>query len=218
MNIASLISELEKLPQDKTLYNSINMPTWHIAGNGQVVLAGSPCPIQTVEHLLHKLKLIQLKDLPSQDNRFRRHVYEDTEVYANVASRKDGEIYYLSAEPVTSSMLKLWQVYSHDNVAVDVALGGPSYLLSTDNVKILANKPYYNTLGINGKRLYLEELLSVHAFTWQDDQGEIKYMNKAYWTNGRPCVKDNTNTIELKQNGTGFDRVTREKIKEGCKP
>lgn len=59
MNLRMLIEELSSMPKDKLLYDSINQPTWHMSQTGEVVLAGSPCPIQTVEQLLHKLKLIQ---------------------------------------------------------------------------------------------------------------------------------------------------------------
>ena len=54
MNIGQLQAALAKLPKDKLLYNSINIPTWHTASRGEIVLAGSPCPIQTVEHLQYK--------------------------------------------------------------------------------------------------------------------------------------------------------------------
>ena len=56
MNLRMLIEELSSMPKDKLLYDSINQPTWHMSQTGEVVLAGSPCPIQTVEQLLHKLK------------------------------------------------------------------------------------------------------------------------------------------------------------------
>lgn len=210
MNIRTLIEELEKLPKDKLLYDSINLPTWHLGVTGQVVLSGSPCPIQTVEQLLHKLKLIQKRDLPSQDNTFRRTVYEDTEVYTNTAKEHNG-LYKLSTEIITSQTLKLWQMFSTDHMVVDVAIGGPSYVLSSDKVKILVHKHYYNVLGINGKRLYLEELLNVHSFVWQDEKGQIHYMNKNYWDNVN-CHCEEDPALKLNNGALGFNSVNNSGI------
>lgn len=215
MNIGQLIEELEKLPKDKLLYDSINQPNWYTGPGNSVVLAGSPCPIQTVEHLLHKLKLIMKRDYPSQDLSFRRVIYDDTEIYFMTA-KEDRGLYQLMAESITSSTLKNWQMHSTDSMMVDVAIGGPSYLMSSDKVKILVNKSYYNALGITGKRLYLEELLSVHAFSWQDTRtGEIQYMNKTYWDNVRNCCNDED---KLKLNVTkGFKTVSlKGKKRDNC--
>ena len=203
MNISQVIKELEKLPKDTLLYDSINLPSWHIGIDGKSVLAGSPCPIQTVSHLLHKLKLVQKRDLPSRDNSFRRHVYEDTELYSNIVIEDTTK--RLVAEMITHATIKNWLNRSIDHMEVLVAIGGPSYLLQSDKVKVLVNKPYYHFLGINGKRLYLEELLSVHAFTWQEEDGNVQWFNQAYWSN-TDC-RGREHQLNLNNNMGGFSRV-----------
>lgn len=213
MNINNLIETLSKMPKDTLLYDSICQPTWHIGPTGEIVLAGSPCPVQTVERLLHTLKMIQLRDLPSRDSTFKRHIYEDTEVWMNTVSRKDGPP-RLVTEIITSATVKSWQVFSNDHMIVDVAIGGPSYLLSADKVKVLVNKPYYQFLGVNGKRLYLQELLSVHAFNWQGEDGHVEWFNKRYWDNTNcDCTPDKK--LDIHNNTAGFSSVS---IRDYIKP
>lgn len=216
MNLRMLIEELSSMPKDKLLYDSINQPTWHMSQTGEVVLAGSPCPIQTVEQLLHKLKLIQKRDLPSQDFSFKRAVHEDIEIYTISAKPVNG-VNKLRTELITSSTVKLWQMFSTDHMLVDVAVGGPSYLMSSDKVKILVNKPYYQILGLNGKRTYLEELLSVHSFSWQDEKGQIQFFNKSYWDNSsHDCHCDDAPVLDINNNAGGFNTIHPSKGKHTC--
>lgn len=180
MELYRLIRDLEELPKDKLLYDSICRPSWYMSEDGMAVLAGSPCPVQTVDQLLHTLKSLLLKDAPSQDNSFRRKVYDNTEVYYNtVKATRSG--FRFVAEEINSSTIKSWQNYSTDTAMVTVAVGGPSYTVSSDKVQILVNKSYFMSLGLNGKRNYLQELLSVRAFQYQDNDGNIQYFNKEYW-------------------------------------
>lgn len=180
MELYRLIRDLEELPKDKLLYDSICRPTWYQSEDGMAVLAGAPCPIQTVEQLLHSLKSLMLKDLPSQDNTFRRKVYDNTEVYYNsVKNSANGSRFV--AEEINSSTIKSWFNHSTDHVKVVVAIGGPSYMLSSDKVEVLVNKSYFKALGLKGKGNYLEELLAIRAFQYQTEDGETVYFNKEYW-------------------------------------
>ena len=147
---------------------------------GMAVLAGAPCPIQTVEQLLHSLKSLMLKDLPSQDNTFRRKVYDNTEVYYNSVKTSRNGLRFV-AEEINSSTIKSWFNHSTDTTKVIVAIGGPSYMLSSDKVEVLVNKTYFRALGLAGKRNYLEELLTIRAFQYQDADGNTQYFNKEYW-------------------------------------
>lgn len=208
MNIQQLIDELRNHPKDKLLYNALNVPSWHIGSNGEIVLAGTPCPIQTVEQLIHKLKIVQRMDFASMDTTFRRAVYGDTEIYA-VYAKEDRNGTRLAITEVNETLVRLWFVFANDHYPVDVALGGPSYVLSNDKVKVLVNKPYYDLLSVNSKRHYLTELLGVHAFSWQDTRtGEQKWMNKEYWLNGQ-CSDhiDEAPQLEIKSLTTGFNTV-----------
>jgi len=144
------------------------------------VLAGAPCPIQTVEQLLHSLKSLMMKDLPSQDNTFRRKVYDNTEVYYNSVKTSRNGLRFV-AEEINSSTIKSWFNHSTDTTKVIVAIGGPSYMLSSDKVEVLVNKTYFRALGLAGKRNYLEELLTIRAFQYQDTDGNTQYFNKEYW-------------------------------------
>ena len=180
MELYRLIRDLEELPKDKLLYDSICRPTWYQSEDGMAVLAGSPCPIQTVEQLLHSLKSLMLKDLPSQDNTFRRKVYDNTEVYYNTVKTSRNGLRFV-AEEINSSTIKSWFNHSTDTAKVMVAIGGPSYMLSSDKVEVLVNKTYFRALGITGKRNYLEELLTIRAFQYQDADGNTQYFNKEYW-------------------------------------
>ena len=154
MELYRLIRDLEELPKDKLLYDSICRPTWYQSEDGMAVLAGSPCPIQTVEQLLHSLKSLMLKDLPSQDNTFRRKVYDNTEVYYNTVKTSRNGLRFV-AEEINSSTIKSW--FNH----------------STDTAKVM--------VAIGGKRNYLEELLTIRAFQYQDADGNTQYFNKEYW-------------------------------------
>ena len=180
MELYRLIRDLEELPKDKLLYDSICRPTWYQSEDGMAVLAGAPCPIQTVEQLLHSLKSLMLKDLPSQDNTFRRKVYDNTEVYYNSVKTSRNGLRFV-AEEINSSTIKSWFNHSTDTTKVMVAIGGPSYMLSSDKVEVLVNKTYFRALGLAGKRNYLEELLTIRAFQYQDADGNTQYFNKEYW-------------------------------------
>lgn len=180
MELYRLIRDLEELPKDKLLYDSICRPTWYQSEDGMAVLAGAPCPIQTVEQLLHSLKSLMLKDLPSQDNTFRRKVYDNTEVYYNSVKTSRNGLRFV-AEEINSSTIKSWFNHSTDTTKVIVAIGGPSYMLSSDKVEVLVNKTYFRALGLAGKRNYLEELLTIRAFQYQDTDGNTQYFNKEYW-------------------------------------
>lgn len=180
MELYRLIRDLEELPKDKLLYDSICRPTWYQSEDGIAVLAGAPCPIQTVEQLLHSLKSLMLKDLPSQDNTFRRKVYDNTEVYYNSVKTSRNGLRFV-AEEINSSTIKSWFNHSTDTTKVMVAIGGPSYMLSSDKVEVLVNKTYFRALGLAGKRNYLEELLTIRAFQYQDADGNTQYFNKEYW-------------------------------------
>lgn len=180
MELYRLIRDLEELPKDKLLYDSICRPTWYQSEDGMAVLAGAPCPIQTVEQLLHSLKSLMLKDLPSQDNTFRRKVYDNTEVYYNAVKTSRNGLRFV-AEEINSSTIKSWFNHSTDTTKVIVAIGGPSYMLSSDKVEVLVNKTYFRALGLAGKRNYLEELLTIRAFQYQDTDGNTQYFNKEYW-------------------------------------
>lgn len=180
MELYRLIRDLEELPKDKLLYDSICRPTWYQSEDGMAVLAGAPCPIQTVEQLLHSLKSLMLKDLPSQDNTFRRKVYDNTEVYYNSVKTSRNGLRFV-AEEINSSTIKSWFNHSTDHTKVIVAIGGPSYMLSSDKVEVLVNKTYFRALGLAGKRNYLEELLTIRAFQYQDADGNTQYFNKEYW-------------------------------------
>lgn len=180
MELYRLIRDLEELPKDKLLYDSICRPTWYQSEDGMAVLAGAPCPIQTVEQLLHSLKSLMLKDLPSQDNTFRRKVYDNTEVYYNSVKTSRNGLRFV-AEEINSSTIKSWFNHSTDTTKVIVAIGGPSYILSSDKVEVLVNKTYFRALGLAGKRNYLEELLTIRAFQYQDADGNTQYFNKEYW-------------------------------------
>lgn len=180
MELYRLIRDLEELPKDKLLYDSICRPTWYQSEDGMAVLAGAPCPIQTVEQLLHSLKSLMLKDLPSQDNTFRRKVYDNTEVYYNSVKTSRNGLRFV-AEEINSSTIKSWFNHSTDTTKVIVAIGGPSYMLSSDKVEVLVNKTYFRALGLAGKRNYLEELLTIRAFQYQDADGNTQYFNKEYW-------------------------------------
>lgn len=180
MELYRLIRDLEELPKDKLLYDSICRPTWYQSEDGMAVLAGAPCPIQTVEQLLHSLKSLMMKDLPSQDNTFRRKVYDNTEVYYNSVKTSRNGLRFV-AEEINSSTIKSWFNHSTDTTKVIVAIGGPSYMLSSDKVEVLVNKTYFRALGLAGKRNYLEELLTIRAFQYQDTDGNTQYFNKEYW-------------------------------------
>ena len=180
MELYRLIRDLEELPKDKLLYDSICRPTWYQSEDGMAVLAGAPCPIQTVEQLLHSLKSLMMKDLPSQDNTFRRKVYDNTEVYYNSVKTSRNGLSFV-AEEINSSTIKSWFNHSTDHTKVMVAIGGPSYMLSSDKVEVLVNKTYFRALGLAGKRNYLEELLTIRAFQYQDADGNTQYFNKEYW-------------------------------------
>lgn len=180
MELYRLIRDLEELPKDKLLYDSICRPTWYQSEDGMAVLAGAPCPIQTVEQLLHSLKSLMMKDLPSQDNTFRRKVYDNTEVYYNSVKTSRNGLRFV-AEEINSSTIKSWFNHSTDTTKVMVAIGGPSYMLSSDKVEVLVNKTYFRGLGLAGKRNYLEELLTIRAFQYQDADGNTQYFNKEYW-------------------------------------
>lgn len=180
MELYRLIRDLEELPKDKLLYDSICRPTWYQSEDGMAVLAGAPCPIQTVEQLLHSLKSLMMKDLPSQDNTFRRKVYDNTEVYYNSVKTSRNGLRFV-AEEINSSTIKSWFNHSTDTTKVIVAIGGPSYMLSSDKVEVLVNKTYFRALGLAGKRNYLEELLTIRAFQYQDADGNTQYFNKEYW-------------------------------------
>lgn len=180
MELYRLIRDLEELPKDKLLYDSICRPTWYQSEDGMAVLAGAPCPIQTVEQLLHSLKSLMMKDLPSQDNTFRRKVYDNTEVYYNSVKTSRNGLHFV-AEEINSSTIKSWFNHSTDTTKVIVAIGGPSYMLSSDKVEVLVNKTYFRALGLAGKRNYLEELLTIRAFQYQDTDGNTQYFNKEYW-------------------------------------
>lgn len=180
MELYRLIRDLEELPKDKLLYDSICRPTWYQSEDGMAVLAGAPCPIQTVEQLLHSLKSLMLKDLPSQDNTFRRKIYDNTEVYYNTVKTSRNGLRFV-AEEINSSTIKSWFNHSTDTTKVIVAIGGPSYMLSSDKVEVLVNKTYFRALGLAGKRNYLEELLTIRAFQYQDTDGNTQYFNKEYW-------------------------------------
>lgn len=180
MELYRLIRDLEELPKDKLLYDSICRPTWYQSEDGMAVLAGAPCPIQTVEQLLHSLKSLMMKDLPSQDNTFRRKVYDNTEVYYNTVKTSRNGLRFV-AEEINSSTIKSWFNHSTDTTKVIVAIGGPSYMLSSDKVEVLVNKTYFRSLGLAGKRNYLEELLTIRAFQYQDADGNTQYFNKEYW-------------------------------------
>ena len=180
MELYRLIRDLEELPKDKLLYDSICRPTWYQSEDGMAVLAGAPCPIQTVEQLLHSLKSLMMKDLPSQDNTFRRKVYDNTEVYYNSVKTSRNGLRFV-AEEINSSTIKSWFDHSTDTTKVIVAIGGPSYMLSSDKVEVLVNKTYFRALGLAGKRNYLEELLTIRAFQYQDTDGNTQYFNKEYW-------------------------------------
>lgn len=193
------------------MYDSLNQPNWYIDREGRVVLSGAPCPIQTVGHLLYKLKLIMKQDLPSQDLTFKRVVHENTDVYMTTAVDNNG-LYKLSIEPITHSMIKSWQNHSTDHMTVDVVIGGPSYILTSDKVRVLVNKPYYNALGVNGKRKYLDELLTVHGFMWQDKNGQIQHVNKQAFDNLCSCDDDKP-TLQINNNVGGFDNVDLSKRK-----
>lgn len=216
MNIGQLQAALAKLPKDKLLYNSINIPTWHTASRGEIVLAGSPCPIQTVEHLQYRLKILLQRDYPSQDTTFRRQIDTSVELYQSGVREING-IDRLYAYPINEVTLLLWQQQTNDFMAVPVAIGGPSYILSSDQVKVLVNKPYFNVLGVNGKRHYLEELLAVHGFQYQNQDGEIIFVNKQYFDMAR-CGCDDEPVLNIANNIGGFDDVSLKEMPLFVKP
>ena len=209
MNIQTLIDTLMEMPEDTMLYDGICTPEWYLNDKNDIVLAGVPCPKQTVKQLVSQLKALLFQDYPSEDISFRRRIDETNEIHQVTVIEVKG-LPTLTVEPITTQTVRSWRNYSNDHMAVNVAMGTPSYILSSDKVTVLVNKTYYRYLGPNGKRKYLRDLLYVRSFTWQTDMGDQRWFNEKEWNSHQGFNDETKPRIELARNLGSLGHVGRQ--------